>query len=96
MKPDERAAHFGRRPAVSGDWALVRSGSVRAGRRQHDVVAYQVKARRRHQGSQFLEQLRGRQHQRCGTVGPGCLELKDEGLGVDGRPEDAGSCKRAT
>ena len=26
MKPDERTAHFGRRPAVSGDWALVRSG----------------------------------------------------------------------
>ena len=47
------------------------------------MVANQIEPGRGYEGGEFLDQLRGRQHQRCGTVGPGCLELKDEGLGVD-------------
>ena len=40
MKPDERAAHFGRRPAVSGDWSF---REIRGGVEVTDEVRYMLR-----------------------------------------------------
>ena len=40
MKPDERAAHFGRRPAVSGDWSF---REIRGGVEVTDEIHYMLR-----------------------------------------------------